>query len=392
MTPPPDPEGRPDLRRLYAVESVALALIGVYVWLLDRFVSSTTLVDELLAVIAFVAVPTVGVAFWRDRAPAPLLALSLSTQVLGVTAGIHFGGGVDQVSGPLLYGLLVGLAGMAFSGPAAFATAGLSGLLYATLVALEQHGTLPHLVSYSRPPDRQLATVIGVAAYLQLLAWLVSHTTGQVRRARSAARRYRLEAVRARGVTVSFSDVVGSTELTERLGDAGAQRVLGAHARTVRRLLARHAGLEIQRQGDGFLAWFPSPRDAVRYAIALQREPVGPGSHPVAVRVGIHAGPAIPEEGTFFGKTVIVACRMAARAQGGEILVSDAVREQLAAGEFALDDARLLRLKGLSEPQRVHSVAWEPAGAAARTRAPSGLPVEAASGGQAVAQLLVHGV
>ena len=78
--------------------------------------------------------------------------------------------------------------------------------------------------------------------------------------------------------------------------------------------------------------------------------------------------------------------------EGGEILVSDAVREQLAAGEFAVDGSRLLSLKGLSEPQRVHTVVWGPARAATRARAPSGPPVEAAPGGQAVAQLLVHGV
>jgi adenylate cyclase len=84
------------------------------------------------------------------------------------------------------------------------------------------------------------------------------------------------------------------------------------------------------------------------------------------VRMGLHTGEAIAEEGDFFGRNVILAARIAARAAGGEILVSEALREQ-ADGEdgLAFDEGRELELKGMAGTHTVHRAEWEAEGAPA---------------------------
>ena len=76
------------------------------------------------------------------------------------------------------------------------------------------------------------------------------------------------------------------------------------------------------------------------------------------IRVGLHAGNASAEGGDFFGRTVVVAARIASAARGGEILASESVQERLA-GAFALDGARSLALKGLVGDFVAYPVRWE---------------------------------
>jgi putative ABC transport system ATP-binding protein len=166
----------------------------------------------------------------------------------------------------------------------------------------------------------------------------------------------------ARGtVTIMFSDIVGFTAMTERLGDQQVQEVLHTYSAIVREQIAAHAGFEVKAQGDGFMIAFPSARHALRCAVAIQRAVAAYDEHaeaPLRVRVGIHTGEATKEGYDFFGRTVIVAARIAALAQGGEILVSSLVRE-LVAGEVPFDGEREAVLKGLSGRQRMFAVAWE---------------------------------
>ena len=84
------------------------------------------------------------------------------------------------------------------------------------------------------------------------------------------------------------------------------------------------------------------------------------------VRMGMHAGEAIREEGDFFGRSVILAARIAAQARGGEILVSEALKERAADGDgdgaaVGFDDGRELELKGLAGTHRVFRADWEQA-------------------------------
>jgi eukaryotic-like serine/threonine-protein kinase len=174
-------------------------------------------------------------------------------------------------------------------------------------------------------------------------------------------------------VTILFSDIENSTLMAERLGDTRWIEVLRAHNAIFRGHLRAHGGHEVKSQGDGFMLVFSDPRRAIECAAAIQRDlaerEVGDGER-ISVRMGLHAGEAIREEGDFFGRSVILAARIAAQAGGGEILVSEALREMVEPdgglhGEgngapLGFDAGRELELKGLAGTHRVFRADWEP--------------------------------
>jgi class 3 adenylate cyclase len=161
--------------------------------------------------------------------------------------------------------------------------------------------------------------------------------------------------------TVLFTDVEGSTAMTQRLGDAKGRDVLREHERITREVLKAHGGAEVKTMGDGFMASFSSVTRAVECAIALQRalaERNESTGEPLDIRVGLNAGEPIEEEGDLFGAMVILAARIAAKAQGGEILASLAVRELCAGKGFLFADTGDVTLKGFEEPVRLYEVGW----------------------------------
>ena len=153
-------------------------------------------------------------------------------------------------------------------------------------------------------------------------------------------------------VTILFSDLENSTALNERLGDDAFVRLLRAHDRAVRTQVARRGGHVVKSQGDGFMVVFGSPDDAVDAARRIQRAAAKEGRGlrrtPVRVRIGIHVGTAVARDGDYFGRNVAKAARVASVAEGGQVLVSDEVREALT-GEVALTPAGEHELKGLSD-------------------------------------------
>jgi class 3 adenylate cyclase len=164
-------------------------------------------------------------------------------------------------------------------------------------------------------------------------------------------------------VTILFSDIEDFTGITERLGDLKAQDVLHQHNQIVRRELAAYEGYEVKSQGDSFMLAFASARRALNCAVHLQRDlaqwSVQHPEQPLRVRMGLHTGEAIREQDDLFGRTVILASRIAAEARGGEILVSSLLKELTeSSGEFCFSPGREVALKGLSRPQVVHEVDW----------------------------------
>ncbi len=161
-------------------------------------------------------------------------------------------------------------------------------------------------------------------------------------------------------VTFCFSDIVGYTEITERLGDIRTHEILGVHNRLLRAALAAHQGTEVKSQGDGFILVFADASDALNFAITFQRsiaEREWPDEiTPLQVHVGVHRGEAIRDRDDFFGRTVIVGARIAALARGREILVSDDTRRVATAFEYGAK--REVILKGLAEPHTVHALTW----------------------------------
>ncbi len=167
-------------------------------------------------------------------------------------------------------------------------------------------------------------------------------------------------------VTLVFSDMEGFTRMTERLGDLRAREVIRDHNRIVREQLAVHAGYEVELQGDGFLLAFGSARRALQCAIGIQRAmraySAAHPAEPLRVRIGLHTGEALREADKFFGRTVILAARIAAQAEGGEILASALLRELTqSSGDLRFGADRVLELKGIAEPQHVCAVEWQQA-------------------------------
>ena len=142
-----------------------------------------------------------------------------------------------------------------------------------------------------------------------------------------------------------LTDMVGHTAMRQRLGDERGRDVLREHEAITREVLKAHAGTEVKTMGDGFMASFGSVTKAVECAVALQRAFAERNSsaHPEAleglsVRVGLNAGEPIEEDGDLFGATVILASRVAAKADGGEILVADTVRGLYSGKSFLFAD------------------------------------------------------
>ncbi len=161
--------------------------------------------------------------------------------------------------------------------------------------------------------------------------------------------------------TILFTDIVGHTEMMQRLGDDAGRAVLREHERITRETLKQHGGTEVKTDGDSFMASFASVSAAVECAVALQRafaqhsETTG---EPIVVRMGLNVGEPIEEDGDFFGSAVILAARIKDQAGGGEILVPEAVRHLLSGKPFLFSDRGEVALRGFEDPVRLYEVRW----------------------------------
>jgi DNA-binding NarL/FixJ family response regulator len=173
-------------------------------------------------------------------------------------------------------------------------------------------------------------------------------------------------------VTIIFTDIVGSTEFFDRLGDERAREIFREHDRLLRDSLKRHGGVEVKHLGDGFMMAFSSARRALECAVDIQRGIESAGrDHPeraFGVRVGLTTGEAISEDQEYFGETVILASRIAALAGGGRIFVSEVTRALVGSSAFRFVDLGEHGLKGFKEPRRLFEVSW---GGRAWTASPS---------------------
>ena len=164
-------------------------------------------------------------------------------------------------------------------------------------------------------------------------------------------------------VAILFTDLVGSTEVLDRLGDDAAEELRRAHFSLLRRAVADADGTEVKSLGDGLMVTFASPVQALSCAVAMQRaiadhNRAEPG-RALQVRVGLHAGDPVRHDDDLHGTAVVVAKRLCDRAEGGQILASDLVAGLAGKrGEFRFRSAGRLKLKGLSEPTPAVRVEW----------------------------------
>jgi class 3 adenylate cyclase len=167
--------------------------------------------------------------------------------------------------------------------------------------------------------------------------------------------------------TIMFTDMEESTAMTQRLGDEAAQSMIRHHDLIVGSALLARNGRQIKHTGDGIMASFPTASAALECAISIQRafsehNALNP-SEQVNVRIGINAGEPVAEGDDLFGTAVQLASRVCQRAESGEILTTDVVRQLVAGKGFLFADRGAAELRGFEDAVRIFEVRWQPDGA-----------------------------
>lgn len=161
--------------------------------------------------------------------------------------------------------------------------------------------------------------------------------------------------------TILFTDLEGSTAMTQKLGDEAAHQLVQEHCAIVRDALRDHRGSEVKTIGDGFMVSFISPRNAVDCAISIQRrmrEQTQQPGYAMRVRAGLSVGEPVEEKQDFYGAAVQLAARACAHAQPEQILASSAVRDLCIGKMFSFADVGAVPLKGFPEPVQLYEVQW----------------------------------
>jgi predicted ATPase/class 3 adenylate cyclase len=164
--------------------------------------------------------------------------------------------------------------------------------------------------------------------------------------------------------TILFTDIEGSSRLWEREPERMAAALAG-HDRTLRDEVGKRGGTVVKSTGDGMLATFHDPHDALAAVVALQlslRDPAATAGLPLRVRAGMHAGVVEDRDGDSFGNAVNRAARVTTSAHGGQVLATQAVAELVRDGlpdGIALRDLGTVRLRDLLTPERVYQVEHE---------------------------------
>jgi len=153
--------------------------------------------------------------------------------------------------------------------------------------------------------------------------------------------------------TILFTDLVDSTAILGRVGDAAWRTLIVEHNARLRRQLDLHRGREVMTTGDGFLAIFDSPDRAVRCAAAM-----GPALEDLGLRVraGAHTGEISIVGGHPRGLAVHAAARIAALADADEVLISGTTRDLLEGSDLAFEDRGMHELKGIPGPRRLFAL------------------------------------
>ena len=160
-------------------------------------------------------------------------------------------------------------------------------------------------------------------------------------------------------VTILFLDLTGSTDLSARIGDSAWRELLARHYVELRGLLHRHDGTEIDTAGDGLLATFRSPTEAIAFGREAIEADEGLG---LRVHIGLHTGEVEKEQqGTIRGINVTIAARIGALAGAGQIFLSSTVRELVAGSALTFADRGTHVLKGVPEARAVYEVEAPPA-------------------------------
>ncbi len=157
--------------------------------------------------------------------------------------------------------------------------------------------------------------------------------------------------------TIVFTDIVGSTVLSESMGDTAWTRPVTSHFETLGRIAEEQGGSLVKTLGDGAMLAFPTAASGLTAAIQVQRAVSSAVVDRLAVRIGVHTGDVVPGD-DYFGLMVNKAARVAAAASGGQILASASTAGMVNPTQFDFDDPMTVELKGLSGTHQVVPLNW----------------------------------
>jgi len=160
-------------------------------------------------------------------------------------------------------------------------------------------------------------------------------------------------------VTLLFTDLVGSTELLEEIGEPAWDAAVQRHLALLADAVSEMGGRVVKSLGDGLMVEFTNPAAAVRCALRMQQGAAAQQATGAApnLRIGLHAGEAIRQGDDLAGTAVVVAKRLCDRASGGQILASDTLAGLLGDDtDAAFHPLGRWRLKGLRTPVAVLEV------------------------------------
>ena len=162
---------------------------------------------------------------------------------------------------------------------------------------------------------------------------------------------------------IMFTDLKDSTAMTSRLGEDMALHLLHVHNAMTRNALRDFDGREVKHTGDGLMASFVTASNAIRCAIAIQKAFAAYNESnpetPMYLRIGLSAGEPVEDDNDLFGTTVQLAARLCAHAEPGQILVTQAVRDQYQDEKSRFSDMGEITPRGFDHAIRVHEVQWE---------------------------------
>lgn len=163
-------------------------------------------------------------------------------------------------------------------------------------------------------------------------------------------------------ITFMFTDIVGSTEMTARLGNAGAQKAVRAHNTAVRAAIQAKKGREVKHTGDGIMATFPDPASAVTGAVQILRDIASHNAaNPtlqVQVRIGVNVGEAVEEENDFFGAAVQMTARICDKASKGNAWASQAIVDACKGQRLGFIPRGKFEMKGIQGAKILYEIGW----------------------------------
>ncbi len=167
-------------------------------------------------------------------------------------------------------------------------------------------------------------------------------------------------------LAVVFADVVGSTQLYDRLGEAIARELIASTLDLMREATEVHHGSVVKTMGDEIMATFAEASDAIAAAARMQRligadHETSRGPARIALRIGCHFGPVLLDEADVIGSTVHTANRLTSQAKAGQIMVTEEVVTRLSPEwRTAVRHVDLAKLKGIRDEVALYEVIWQP--------------------------------